>query len=118
MVVACSQPEPDLSVLHPRADFYAAAHPTSADVVLLVEVADSSAASDRRQKLPLYARGGVAEVWLLDLVAGVLERHRGPGPDGFTTVTRHTGGTLAPAGAPDLVVDVATLLPGRDGRGG
>ncbi len=68
---AASEPEPDLMLLVPRADFYAEHHPVAADVLLLIEVADTSLAYDRDVKLPLYARHGVAEVWLVDL-----ENHR------------------------------------------
>jgi Uma2 family endonuclease len=62
-----SEPEPDVAVLRPRADFYAGAHPTPADVLLLVEVVDTTLRYDRRVKLPLYARSGIPEVWLVIL---------------------------------------------------
>ncbi len=54
-------------LLAPRADFYTKARPTAPDVLLLVEVADSSLAYDQEIKLPLYARAGVREVWLVNL---------------------------------------------------
>jgi Uma2 family endonuclease len=66
-----SEPEPDLMLLRPRADFYADAHPTTEDVLLVVEVADTSLATDLEVKVPLYAGHGVREVWLVDL-----EHHR------------------------------------------
>lgn len=53
-----SEPQPDVALLHPRADFYRRSHPTPADVLLLVEVADSSVAFDRQVKLPLYCPSG------------------------------------------------------------
>jgi hypothetical protein len=56
-------------LLAPRSDFYAAGLPEPADVRLLAEVADGSLSYDRRTKLPLYARAGVAEAWLVDPVA-------------------------------------------------
>jgi hypothetical protein len=62
-----SEPEPDLMLLRPRADFYADAHPTAEDVLLVVEVADTSLAADLEIKVPLYAGHGVREVWLVDL---------------------------------------------------
>jgi len=74
-----SEPVPDVMLLAPRADFYAGGLPEPRDVRLLVEVADSSLAYDRRTKFPLYARSGVAEAWLADLDAGRLEIHRGAG---------------------------------------
>lgn len=59
-----SEPEPDLMLLTPRADFYSEAHPVAEDVLLLIEVCDTTVRYDREVKLPLYARHGVAEVWL------------------------------------------------------
>jgi Uma2 family endonuclease len=58
-----SEPQPDLALLKPRPDFYAASHPNPEDVLLVVEVADTSADYDRGVKLALYARVGIAEVW-------------------------------------------------------
>jgi Uma2 family endonuclease len=68
-----SEPQPDLCLLQPRADFYAQAHPTPADVLLVIEVADSSAGFDREVKLPLYAQASVPEVWLINLSADTVE---------------------------------------------
>jgi Uma2 family endonuclease len=65
---AYSEPQPDLSILKPRADFYASAHPTPGDILLVVEVADTSFRYDRDIKIPLYARAGIAETWLVDLL--------------------------------------------------
>ena len=73
-----SEPEPDLMLLRPRDDFYAGAHPSAADVLLLIEVADTSARYDREIKLPLYARHGVPEVWIVDLDAHLLRFFRSP----------------------------------------
>ena len=64
---AYSEPEPDLVLLRPRADFYATAHPSAGDVLLAIEVADTSASYDREVKVPLYAQAGIPEVWLIDL---------------------------------------------------
>ncbi|MFZ1425769.1 MAG: Uma2 family endonuclease [Geminicoccaceae bacterium] len=63
-----NEPQPDLLLLRPRADFYRTGYPTAADVLLLVEVAGSALAWDRDPKLALYARHGVPEVWIVDLV--------------------------------------------------
>jgi Uma2 family endonuclease len=62
-----SEPEPDLLVLKPRADDYMSAHPQAQDVLLLIEVADSSLAFDQSAKRDLYARYGVNEYWVVDL---------------------------------------------------
>jgi Uma2 family endonuclease len=73
-----SEPQPDLCLLQPRADFYAQAHPTPADVLLVVEVADSSAGFDREVKLPLYAQASVPELWIIDLPADTVEIYAQP----------------------------------------
>lgn len=78
-----SEPQPDIALLRPSPDFYAAQHPGPDDVLLIVEVADTSAAYDRDVKLPLYARAGIPEVWLVDLAANRLEVYRGPSPEGY-----------------------------------
>ncbi len=62
-----TEPQPDVTLLRRRDDFYASAHPRPADVLLLVEVADTSIDYDREVKIPLYAQAAIAEVWLLNL---------------------------------------------------
>lgn len=111
-----SEPQPDLALVRPRDDFYTGSHPTPADVFLLVEVADSSLSFDREKKLPLYARAGIAEFWLVNLVARNLEVYRRPnaltGSYGETFVVG-IGDTLAPAVFPDAGLAVAQLLGGN-----
>ncbi len=106
-----SEPEPDLMLLRPRADFYAAAHPEAADVLLLIEVSEGSARYDREVKIPLYARHGVAEAWVVDLDARLVRFFRAPSAGAYTDITAsETPGRLAPQALPGLVVDLATLL--------
>jgi Uma2 family endonuclease len=64
-----SEPQPDIALLKPRDDFYASRQPGPEDVLLIVEVADTSASYDRAVKIPLYAQAGIPEVWLADLPA-------------------------------------------------
>ena len=99
-------PEPDFAIFKARADFYAREPaPAPADVLLLVEVADSSLRYDRSVKMPLYAKTGIPEFWLVDVAARRLEAHRQPGPDGYADITTHGPGEhLALAAAPDIVV--------------
>jgi Uma2 family endonuclease len=78
-----SEPQPDVALLVPRPDFYTSGHPEPADVLLVVEVMDSSALKDRRVKLPLYARAGIVEVWLVDLNTERVEVYRRPGSGGY-----------------------------------
>src|SRR5204863_486200 len=81
-----SEPQPDVTVLRPRADFYTGAHPVTADVLLLIEVSDSTLAVDRRVRMPLYARAAIPEAWILDLTADRVEVYRAPTADGYERV--------------------------------
>ena len=75
-----SMPQPDFMLLAPRADDYASAHPGAADVLLAIEVADTSLRYDRDTKARLYAAHGVAEYWIVEVCAHRLHRFRGPRP--------------------------------------
>ena len=111
---AHTEPQPDVALLRPRADFYEAGHPGPADILLIVEVAETSAALDRRVKLPLYARSGIPEVWLVELSKLTVTAHRDPGPGGYKTVrTVRRGETIAPLAFPDRELTVAEMLGGR-----
>jgi Uma2 family endonuclease len=101
-----SEPQPDLAILRYRADFYETGEPPGpADVLLMIEVADSSLAFDRRVKLLLYARAGIAEVWIVDVQRRILDAHRKPTGDGYAETGTHVAGdTLALALAPEIVV--------------
>lgn len=106
-----SEPQPDLMLLKPRDDFYAKRHPRPADVLLAVEVMESSAGYDRGVKFPLYARTGVVEVWLVDLGAGVVTVGRRPALRGYREVLALApGARLAPAAFPRVSFKVAELL--------
>ncbi len=83
-----SEPQPDVVVLAPRADFYEAFHPRPEDTLLVIEVAESSLGWDRGIKRTRYAAAGVAEVWIVDLGAGVVEVAIEPGPGGYAQVRR------------------------------
>lgn len=83
-----SAPEPDLALLRPRLDFYAQQHPSSEDVLLVIEVADSSLRYDRERKIPLYARFAVPEVWLVDVNGRHLDVYRQPDEGLYTQQSR------------------------------
>ena len=106
-----SEPQPDLTVLKPRPDFYAKAHPEPADVFLVVEVAETSAAYDRDMKVPLYAEAGVPEVWVVDVAEAGIEVYREAAPEGYRVrqVVRR-GQHLAPEAFPHLDVAVDDIL--------
>ncbi len=73
-----SEPQPDMVLLKPRVDFYATSHPTPKDVLLVIEIADSTLETDRRLKIPAYAQAGIPEAWLIDLVNDRIEVHSKP----------------------------------------
>src|SRR5262249_16336782 len=99
-----SRPEPDLALLKPRRDYYRTRGPAAEDILLLIEVMDTSAEYDRRTKAPLYARAGVVEVWLVDIPGGLLEIHRDPTASGYRDVRLVRGSErLAPRALPDLI---------------
>jgi Uma2 family endonuclease len=106
-----SEPEPDVMLLAPRADFYSGGLPEPPDVRLLVEVAESSLQYDRRTKFPLYARSGVAEAWLVDLDSGKLEIHRAAGGAGYRDVrVLRADETFSPTAFPDLAITLRDLI--------
>jgi Uma2 family endonuclease len=107
---AYNEPEPDFMPLRPRADDYRASHPGAADVLLLVEVAESSLSYDRGTKLALYARFSVPEVWIVDLLGAAIEVYREPKDGGYSFRQRLTSGSLAPLLVPGVAIDVAALL--------
>jgi Uma2 family endonuclease len=107
---AYNEPEPDLMILRPRAGGYRTSHPTAGGVLLLVEVSETSLAYDRATKLPLYAKFGVPEVWIVDLVSGAVEIYREPKDGAYVSRERLTRGPLSPALVPGVTIEVSGLL--------
>ena len=106
-----SEPEPDVALLRPRADFYKNTLPRPRDVLLLIEVADSTLRYDRDIKIPLYARHGIPEVWLMDLARDAVECHRQPTPTGYGTVqTVMPPEQVTSPGLPGVRIALADLL--------
>ena len=106
-----SAPQPDFALLRWREDFYEQAHPGPADILVVIEVADSSLAHDRDRKLPLYARFAVPEVWLVDIAGRHLDVHRDPEDGAYTTRFRvqHLS-CVGIAGLPGLELDLRSLF--------
>jgi len=104
-------PQPDFVALPPRPDAYAASHPGAADALLLVEVSDSSLDHDRKTKLPVYARFGVPEVWIVDLSGGAVEVYRDPTEGRYASSMRMTQGSLTLVRIPEVTINIVTLLP-------
>jgi Uma2 family endonuclease len=106
-----SEPQPDLALLKPWPDFYGQRHPTPQEVLLVVEVMERSAGYDREVKVPLDARVGNPETWLLDGELGLIEVYREPSPDGYRQVhTRRRGERLSPVAFPQFILVVDEVL--------
>jgi Uma2 family endonuclease len=106
-----SEPEPDFMLVKPAADDYTGHHPLPEDVFLLIEVAESSLAYDRNRKIPAYARGGIPEVWIVNLLERNIEVFREPRSDRYTSVQKFARGDIVPVQAfPDVRIDVGALL--------
>lgn len=106
-----TEPQPDVLVFKPRDDFYARKQPAAADVLLLLEVAESSLSYDLQAKLPRYAAAGIPEVWIADLRNDVLKVHRAPAGSSYTTVLEfRPGETVAPEAFPQASFSVNELL--------
>ncbi len=106
-----SEPEPDFMLLRPVADFYYANHPTANDVILLIEVAESSLAYDQNKKLRLYALHGVAEYWLLNVNDKCLEVYREPYGEAYAQkCTLRTGDAVTLTLLPDITIQVSSIL--------
>ena len=105
-----SEPQPDLALLRLKPDGYAEALPGAADVLLLIEVADTTVEYDRTIKLQLYALHEIAEVWLFDLRRGVVEVNLEPTPKGYRRrLERKNTEILTPSLLPAVNVALADI---------
>ncbi|GJM33162.1 MAG: hypothetical protein DHS20C18_21630 [Saprospiraceae bacterium] len=89
-----SEPEPDLAILKYRDDLYTKSHPKPADVLLVIEVADTSLEKDRAIKLPLYAAAGIREVWIINLEEQQIEVSTEPGEKGYSNLHIYRKGEI------------------------
>ena len=105
-----SLPQPDLALIRPRKDL-AANPPAAGDVLLVIEVADSSLSRDRTAKIPLYAEAGIPEAWLVDLSSNTIFVHRRPSPLGYQDVRAYRREeSLSPEAFPAVSFTVDELL--------
>lgn len=115
-----SEPEPDLVLAKPRAGGYPDRHPEPEEVLLLIEVADSSLDHDRDVKGPLYAAAGIADYWIINLVDDVVEVYREPvtladGKAGYRTVHVFTPDeTVQPLHFADCRLAVSDVIPAEE----
>jgi Uma2 family endonuclease len=113
-----SEPQPDLALLRPHPTQYHSAHPSAGDILLVIEVADSSLAFDRKVKLPYYAAAGIPEAWLVDLEHDTVEVHRQPSAEAYTEVQMlGRGETLRPNLIAEATIPINDVLgpPRRPG---
>lgn len=106
-----SEPEPDFLLLRPDPDFYTTRHPKAADVLLLVEVSDTTLRFDREQKRRLYAKHAIPEYWIVNLIDHCLEVYRQPQHDDYLSKTLLTkADSLNLVALPEVRVAVADIL--------
>ncbi len=106
-----SEPEPDIALLEPRDDFYAQELPSVEDVLLVVEVADTSVEYDRNVKLPLYAKAGIPETWLANIREDRIEAYTEPANGVYQKVRLiNRGEAISPEALSSLVLTVEEIL--------
>lgn len=116
-----SEPEPDFTIVRRRADNYLSAHPNPADILLVIEIADSSLNYDQKVKLPLYAEAGISDYWLFNLVENHLEAYSEPYQEVQGNFGYSVKRILLPNRAialscfPDLSLNLSKIFPGIGG---
>jgi Uma2 family endonuclease len=106
-----SEPEPDVALLRSQEDFYVGSHPIASDVLLVIEVADTSVEYDRKKKLPLYAQAGIPEVWLANLPEDRFEIHTQPLNGKYQSVIIvRRGESIKSQTITDLNIDIDEIL--------
>lgn len=107
-----NEPHPDVTLLRRRNDYYSTGHPGPGDVSLLIEVADTTLDFDRNVKLPLYARAGIPEVWIVNLQDRRVEVYTEPDGVGDSSVRHYgPGESVAPLHFPDIALEVERIIP-------
>ena len=106
-----TEPQPDLVVFKPRADFYAKKEPVPEDVLFMVEIAETTLSYDRKIKLPRYAAAGIPEFWIGDLKNDILHVYRNPGRETYNiALILHPSESISPLAFPDVTFQVGELL--------
>ena len=105
-----SEPQPDIALVEPREDDYIGRHPSACDVLLVVEVSLATLAYDRDVKVPLYARHGVPEAWIVDLNEDCLQVYREPAAGAYRSAEEPAEwGPIEVAAIPGVRLDLAAL---------
>ncbi|HLC41640.1 MAG TPA: Uma2 family endonuclease, partial [Methylomirabilota bacterium] len=106
-----SEPQPDVTLVQPPRTRYADAHPRPEHILLIIEVGDTTVEDDRMRKIPLYARAGILETWLVNLPGEAIEVYRDPAQDGYRDArTVRRGLPLAPLAFPDVTLTADEIL--------
>lgn len=106
-----TEPQPDIAIVVDRDDYYADAHPQPADILLLIEVADSTIKYDREVKAKLYAKAGILELWIVNLDAQVFEVYRQPHEGIYTQMQIYQKGqTVSLVCLPDVAIAVSEIF--------
>ncbi len=117
-----SEPEPDVVIARNRSDNYLSSHPEPADILLVIEVSDSTLKYDRRTKLSLYAESGISDYWIFNLVDIQLEMHSEPYQKqrgGFDYRVKRVvlpNEVVVIPGFPDLSLDLSAVFPAQMGE--
>ncbi|EGK83836.1 Uma2 family endonuclease [Microcoleus vaginatus PCC 9802] len=112
-----SEPEPDVVIARNRSDNYLSSHPQPADILLVIEVSDSTLKYDRRTKLSLYAETGISNYWIFNLVARHLEMHSEPYQKQNGSYSYQLQRVVLPnqtvviPGFPELSLDLSSVFP-------
>ena len=105
-----SEPEPDIAAVFGRSDDYISHHPTPADVVFLIEIADSSLLYDRRVKIPLYASEGIPEYWIVNIPEQQIEVYLSPSGDLYEIEQIYRSGEQIPLTGTQETLDVQIIF--------
>ena len=105
-----SEPEPDIAIVRLEDNNYATRHPCSQDVYWLVEISNRTLAKDLTEKSTVYARNGIREYWVIDLVNNKLHLFTNPRNSQYQTKEELNTGTINPIAFPEIAIDVERLL--------
>ncbi|MCC3408059.1 MAG: Uma2 family endonuclease [Microcoleus sp. PH2017_10_PVI_O_A] len=117
-----SEPEPDVVIAQNRSDNYVSSHPLAADILLVIEVSDSTLKYDRRTKLSLYAESGISDYWIFNLVDTQLEMNSEPYQKQTGDFDYRAKGVVSPnevvviPGFPELSLDLSAVFPAQMGE--
>jgi Uma2 family endonuclease len=105
-----SEPEPDIAIVRLPKTIYAQHHPYPQDIYWLIEISHKTLSKDLTEKKTIYARNGIVEYWVIDLINKRLIVHTAPEGNNYTKITEYTQGTISPLAFPQLEIALEQLL--------